>query len=139
MEVLPVRLSPGDDLRAALQAQVAARSCHAGFVVSGIGSLSVAQVRLAGSSALETIRGDLEILTLAGTLATDAPHLHMSIADGAGRVVGGHVGRGCVVRTTAEVLLALLPDWKFSREADARTGFAELAISHRSGNGCDNV
>jgi predicted DNA-binding protein with PD1-like motif len=132
MEVLPVRLSPGDDLRAALQAQVAAGSCHAGFVISGIGSLSVAQLRLAGASTLETIRGDLEILTLAVTLATDGSHLHMSIADGAGRVLGGHAGRGCVVRTTAEVLLALLPDWKFTRQTDAQTGFAELAISRSS-------
>jgi predicted DNA-binding protein with PD1-like motif len=134
IEVLPVRLAPGDDLRAALQAQVAARSCEAGFVISGIGSLSAAQLRFAGASGLQTIRGDLEMLTLAGTLALDGPHLHMSIADAAGHVLGGHVGPGCVVRTTAEVLVALLPEWTLSREADARTGFAELAISRRRTN-----
>jgi len=33
------------------------------------------------------------------------------------------------VRTTAEVLLALLPEWAFSREPDAATGYLELQIT----------
>jgi aryl-alcohol dehydrogenase-like predicted oxidoreductase len=41
----------------------------------------------------------------------------------------GHVMPGCIVRTTAEVLLGLLSDWEFSREREALTGFAELVIS----------
>jgi len=32
----------------------------------------------------------------------------------------------CTVRTTAEVMLALLPGWAFHRAHDARTGFMEL-------------
>lgn len=35
---------------------------------------------------------------------------------------------GCTVRTTAEVLLALLPDWRLSREPDAATGYDELVV-----------
>lgn len=130
MEAHPLRLSPGVDLRAALEA-IALQSCQASFVVSGIGSLSVARLRFAGASEPATVRGDLEILTLAGTIAKDRSHLHMSIADATGRVLGGHVAQGCVVRTTAEVLLVLLPDWTFSREWDAATGFPELAITRR--------
>ncbi len=45
-----------------------------------------------------------------------------------GRVSGGHVSYGCIVRTTAEVLLLLLPEWSFSREPDSATGFAELVV-----------
>lgn len=30
--------------------------------------------------------------------------------------------RACIVRTTAEVLLALLPEWEFAREPDALRG-----------------
>ncbi len=30
--------------------------------------------------------------------------------------MGGHVARGCIIRTTAEILVALLPDYAFSRE-----------------------
>jgi hypothetical protein len=33
------------------------------------------------------------------------------------------------VRTTAELVIGLLPDWRFSRELDPATGYAELLIS----------
>jgi uncharacterized protein len=33
---------------------------------------------------------------------------------------------GCIVRTTAEVLIAWLDGWSFAREPDAATGCAEL-------------
>lgn len=128
MKPLPLRLLPGDDLRAALLRMLQAQSCPAAFVLSGIGSLSQMRLRLAGADKVLAIDGDFEILTLAGSLSPDGVHLHMSVADAEGRVVGGHVLAGCVVRTTAEILLALLPDWQFSREQDAATGYAELQI-----------
>lgn len=43
-------------------------------------------------------------------------------------MLGGHVAAGCIVRTTAEVLLALLPEWDFAREPDAATGHDELVV-----------
>ena len=43
-----------------------------------------------------------------------------------------HLGYGCLVRTTAEVLIAVLPEWKLSREHDAASGYKELTISRRS-------
>ena len=49
-------------------------------------------------------------------------------ADASGQVFGGHVARGCRVRTTAELLLVLLPEHRFSRELDPSTGFMELVI-----------
>jgi hypothetical protein len=131
VEALPLRLSPGSDLRAALVAEAVARSCNAAFVISAVGSLSVARLRLAGASEPDTLRGDIEILTLAGSVAGNGAHLHMSMADSQGRVVGGHVADGCIVRTTAEVLMVLLPDWSFNREKDPATGFAELVVSRR--------
>lgn len=130
MESLPLRLSPGTDLRASLEDAVSSRSCAAAFVVSGIGSLRDARLRFAGAREPETLRGDLEILSLAGTVASNGSHLHMSVADSEGRVRGGHVVHGCTVRTTAEVLLLLLSDWSFTREPDPATGFAELVV-HR--------
>jgi len=131
VEALPLRLLPGADLRAALEAELAAQSQRAAVVVSGIGSLSGARVRLAGAREPVNLRGDLEILTLAGTVGGNGSHLHMSVANSEGRVIGGHVARGCIVRTTAEVVLLLLPDWSFNRELDPATGSAELVISRR--------
>ena len=77
------------------------------------------------------LEGPLEILTLSGSLGADGAHLHMSVADAAGTVSGGHVGYGCRVRTTAEVLLADLPGWSFTRERDGATGYPELVVRSR--------
>jgi predicted DNA-binding protein with PD1-like motif len=131
MRTLPLRLPPGAELRDALNAVLNEHAVEAAFVIAGIGSLSVAQLRLAGADTAQTLRGDLEILTLSGSIAVDGVHLHASIADAAGRVWGGHVAPGCIVRTTAELLLALLPDWRLGRAADPTTGYAELTVQPR--------
>ena len=128
MQIHPVRLSPGDDLRVAVEGLLSEHASHAAFVIQGSGSLSVAQLRFAGVETPTELRGDLEILTLAGSVSPDGAHLHMSVSDAQGRVSGGHVARGCIVRTTAELLLVLLPGHRFSRELDSSTGYAELQI-----------
>ena len=124
----PVRLHPGQDVRDALAAVLASQALQAAYVLQGIGSLSQAQLRLAGASVPLALHGDIEILTLAGTLGPDGVHLHMTLADADGRVLGGHVASGCLVRTTAEVLLLLLPQHRFGRTVDPLTGFAELLV-----------
>ncbi|MCC8395420.1 DNA-binding protein [Paraburkholderia sp. MMS20-SJTR3] len=128
MQAHPLRLSPNDDLRSAIEEALRQRGLQAAFVVQGIGSLSVAALRFAGADLPTEIRGDLEILSLAGSVSPDGAHLHMSISDAQGRVFGGHVARGCTVRTTVELLLVSLPDHAFAREPDAQTGFLELVI-----------
>jgi predicted DNA-binding protein with PD1-like motif len=128
LQAHPLRLGPGADLRAAIEAAAAELGAQAAFVVQGIGSLRVAQLRYAGMPSASELRGDLEILTLAGSVAPDGAHLHMSVSDAQGRVFGGHVAPGCVVRTTAEVLLALLPGHAFSRETDPASGYKELVV-----------
>lgn len=136
MKTLPIRLTPGQDLRAALENAVRDHGCQAAFVISGIGSLSDARIRFAGVDQAQVLSGDSEILSLSGTLGVDDDgrghsHLHMAVSDAAGAVFGGHVVPGCLVRTTVEVLLGLLPGWTFSREADAATGFPELVVRPR--------
>jgi uncharacterized protein len=42
---------------------------------------------------------------------------------------------GCVVRTTAEILLAVLPGWAFARVPDIETGFLELVTKRVGGAG----
>lgn len=125
----PVRLRPGDDLRRALEACLRARGGGAAFVVGGIGSLGTTRIRLAGADEAVTIDGDVEILTLSGSIGDGKSHLHVAVADAKGRVTGGHAGYGCIVRTTAEVLIALLPTWRFTRERDAATGYDELVAT----------
>ncbi len=129
MKVVPLCLQPGDDLRLALEAWMGAQQEQAGCVISAVGSLSLAQLRLAGATQATAIRGELEIVSLSGTLAPDGIHLHIAIADSSGTVIGGHLCAGSLVRTTAELVIGLLPEWRFRRELDPVTGHAELRIS----------
>jgi predicted DNA-binding protein with PD1-like motif len=136
MKPFPVRLTPGQDLRASLEAAVLAQNCRAAFVLSGIGSLSTAGIRLAGAEQPTRLTESMEILTLSGTVAAagdkTGSHMHMAISTATRQVLGGHVAPGCIVLTTAEVLLALLPDWQFTREPDSLTGYDELVIRPRN-------
>jgi predicted DNA-binding protein with PD1-like motif len=116
MKVVPLRLQPGDDLRLALEAWMGDQEELAGCVISAVGSLSLAQLRLAGATQATAIHGELEILSLSGTLSPDGAHLHIAIA-------------GSLVRTTAELVIGLLPEWRFWRELDPATGYAELRIA----------
>jgi len=136
MKTLPIRLTPDEDLRSALEAAVLGQNCHAIFVLSGIGSLSTAALRLAGAAQPERLTGEMEILSLSGTVAFDgtqsSSNLHMAMSTATGQVLGGHVAPDCIVRTTVEVLLVLLPNWQFAREPDAATGYDELVVRART-------
>ncbi len=128
---LPLRLGPGDDLREALTDRLRAQAVEAAFVLAGIGSLAHTRLRLAGADDALAIDGDVEILTLSGSVSADGPHLHASVADASGRVTGGHVMRGCIVKTTAELLVAPLPAWRLARRHDPATGYDELDATPR--------
>ena len=130
MQVHVLRLSPGDDLRVSLEAAFAALSKEHGLeaacIMSAVGSLSRAVLRYADKATGSDINASLELLMLSGTLSADGAHVHASVADEQGEVKGGHLMPGCIVRTTVEVVIALLPGWQFRRELDAATGFNEL-------------
>ena len=128
MKVMPLRLPPGADLRRALEAWMGEQQEQAGCLISAVGSLSLAQLRLAGATQATAIHGELEILSLSGTLSPDGAHLHIAISGSSGAVIGGHLCAGSLVRTTAELVIGLLPDWRFSRELDLASGYAELQI-----------
>jgi predicted DNA-binding protein with PD1-like motif len=131
MKVHVLRLKPGEDLRGSLESAFATLASQHGIaaacIISAAGSLSDAVLRYADKPGGSEIGGPLELLMLSGTLSPDGAHLHGSVADAQGQVKGGHIMPGCIVRTTAEVVIALLPGWEFRRELDAATGFKELA------------
>ena len=135
MQVHVLRLVPGDDIRVSLEAAFAdlskSHGIEAACIVSAVGSLSRAVLCYADKPVGSDINAPLELLMLSGTLSPDGAHLHASVADEHGEVKGGHLMPGCIVRTTVEVVIALLPGWQFRRELDAATGFHELAAAPR--------
>jgi uncharacterized protein len=125
---IPVRLHPGDDLKLSLEKLVRETNIGAACVLSCAGSLRKGSLRFAGRDRETVIEGPLEIVSLSGTLSPDGLHLHAALADREGRVTGGHLREGCEVLTTAEIVVAALPELAFRRRLDPATGHAELVI-----------
>ncbi len=123
-----LRLAPGEDLREALEALVAREGLRAACVLSAVGSLDRAMVRLADEPTPSAFDGPFEIVALSGTLSPDGAHLHVALADANGIVIGGHLGLGSIVRTTAELVVGELQGLEFSRVPDMQTGYRELVI-----------
>lgn len=130
-----LRLRPGEDLRARLEAYVRERGIEAGCVIGAVGSLRSAKIRYADAATPVDVHGPLEIVSLIGTFAVNGAHLHIAVADGEGQVRGGHLGMGSPVHTTAEVVIGESPRHRFEREPDAQTGYAELSIRSRTEGG----
>lgn len=127
-ETLVLRLLPGQDLRAELQRLVDERGIEAAAVVTCVGSLTRVGLRYADRAEGTTLDGKFEVVSLVGTLSRHGSHLHLSVSDGEGRTIGGHLQEGCTVYTTAEVVLTVLPELRFRREPDPRSGFKELVV-----------
>jgi predicted DNA-binding protein with PD1-like motif len=131
MRAIALRLRPGADLKGELLALATRERIRAGWVLTCVGSLSQARLRLAGGTDHATWQGAFEIVALTGTLSQDGGHLHLAVADHRGRTVGGHLAEGCTVRTTAEVVLAADDRLVFAREHDPATGYDELVVRER--------
>lgn len=126
--IYPLRLPPGEDLKRELQRFVHTQNIRAGCIVTCVGSLQQAALRFAGREETTVRDGPFEIVSLTGTLGTGGLHLHIALADENGGVTGGHVMDGCLVYTTAEIVIAELPDVEFLREHDPATGYSELVV-----------
>lgn len=131
MQTWVLRLSPGVDPLESLLDACKENGWTAAFVIAGVGSLASAQLRFAAQPEAAEIAGPLELVSLSGTLSLDGPHLHASVSDTQGNVFGGHLRPGARVRTTAEILVAVLPDVIFRRRPDPRTGARELVVEPR--------
>jgi hypothetical protein len=126
-----LRLAPGEDLKAALLAFARAHGLKAACVVSCAGSLRQAAIRFADQPDARVIAGPVEVVSFSGTLAEDGAHLHLAVADREGRTLGGHLMPGCLVYTTAEIVVAELERLRFRREPDPKSGYRELVVGPR--------
>ncbi|HEX8329257.1 MAG TPA: PPC domain-containing DNA-binding protein [Hymenobacter sp.] len=128
LKTYALRLKPGEDLRQQLLAFVQANRIAAGTMLTCVGSLTVATVRLANQEGPTEYRGHFEIVSLVGTLSANGSHLHLAFSDSTGRTIGGHLLDGCRVYTTAEIVVGELPALEFRREKDPTFGYQELVV-----------
>ena len=122
------RLKPGQDLFDSIQQFAAVHVIRAGGVLCAVGSLVYATLRLADRDSFDEYIGPLEIVSLTGTVSIHGSHLHMSMSDGKGKALGGHLVSGCKIHTTAEIVIADFEELVFKREFAGDSVYEELAV-----------
>ena len=131
MENYTFRLKSSQDLFDSIDSFAREKHIEAGCVLSGIGSLTHFTVRLADREIPTEYEGHFEIVSLAGTISVHGSHLHISVSDGDGKTIGGHLVSGCKIYTTAEIVLAAFADVVYKREFAEDSGYDELVVHNR--------
>ena len=130
MKTVAKRLTDGQDLLLEIQKLLADNDITAGVILSAVGSLKTSKIRvpIIDGEVKYISPQNLEIDNLHGTVSVSGCHLHISVSDITGAVMGGHLKEGCIVRTTCELVIGVLDDTVFKREPDPKTGFDELVV-----------
>ena len=129
MRSFTFRLKPGQDLFDSIEEFVADKKIEAGCVLSSVGSLTHAALRLANREYYNEYKSHFEIVSMTGTVSTNGSHIHVSISDSDGVTIGGHLVSGCKIYTTAEIVLAVFDDVVYKRELlENDSGYEELVV-----------
>ena len=126
-----IRLKPGEDLKKSIQSFVDNNQIDAGWIATCVGSLTDYNIRFANVRKGSRASGHFEIVSLSGTLSIYGSHLHISVSDGTGRTIGGHLLDECIVYTTAEIIIQSAPELRFIRENDGATKWKELQVEEK--------
>ncbi|WP_425628063.1 PPC domain-containing DNA-binding protein [Vibrio neptunius] len=128
IQPIAVRLTKGQDLKKQIQSLVTEHKIQAGTIASCVGCLEQVSLRLAGAEQSITLTQPFEIVSVMGTLTPNHQHIHISVADSNGKVIGGHLLDNSLIDTTAELILHTYPSLSFSRAQDDTTGYSELVV-----------
>ena len=128
MQIHTFRLSPGQDLFDEIETFVHEKHIEAGCILSAVGSLTHATLRMANRDHYNQYDGHFEIVSMTGTVSVHGSHLHITISDGDGVTTGGHLVSGCKIYTTAEMVLAAFGDVVYKREFAVDSGYEELVV-----------
>lgn len=132
LPTLTVRLRPDQDLKQEIFRIARERQLKAAAILCGVGSLKQVSLRLANGSKATVFEGSHEIVSITGTLSSEAMHVHLSASDSTGKTVGGHLMDGNPIHTTCELVLLEQTHLEFHREEDPASGYKELVVRPRS-------
>lgn len=134
MKQITFRIKPNQFLKEEIVRAAKEHGIKAGVLLSIVGGLENAVLRMAGATPdrqdVKDFNGPFEIVSGTGTISQDGCHIHISVSDQEGKVIGGHLKDGCRVHLTAEIMIGVFDDVSYRRVYDAETGFKELQISH---------
>src|SRR5215216_3417239 len=117
------RLAPEQDLYNSIEMFVQERKIEAGCVLSGVGSLTHVTLRFANQEIYNEDVGHFEIVSITGTVSIHGSHLHISVSDEQGKTFGGHLVPGCIIYTTAEIVLLEFEEQVYKREFAQDSGY----------------
>lgn len=132
MKQLSVRLLPGQDLREEIERLARAHSVQAGVVISLVGNLTKAILRMADGETIKEWNGSYEIVSATGTISPEESHIHLALSDQEGKVFGGHLKKGTIVGVTCEVVLLTFDDVVYSRVYEEETGYDMLVVKTKN-------
>ena len=143
LRAIPLRLLPGSDVVSSLMQIVNARGLKSAWVSTAVGSLTQYNIRFANMPDGSIGQGHFEIVSLVGTMTSlnitnltfttprpiaGAWHLHISVGDGNGTTISGHLLTDSIIYTTLEATLISDCSKVFYRSDDGTTGWDELQI-----------
>lgn len=123
------RLHRGEDLRGGIENYIREHEIRAGALTACAGCVYRWQMRCADGKTVRTGEERCEIVSLTGTVSTGGCHLHIALAREDMTVFGGHLTEGCIVNTTAEIVLEEIKGRTFQRMPDPETGYKELVVT----------
>jgi len=136
MQAQAVHLPAGADLRRSLE-QLAQLHNASGFVLSVVGNMSQVCFACPGRREPTVLSGELEIITLQGTISPAGVHLHLSFSDAACQVWGGHLEHGSLVLKGADLLVGFLdvttPSSAPANQGSSRASEPRLVIAVADG------
>jgi predicted DNA-binding protein with PD1-like motif len=128
LECFAFRGLPHQDLKQLVEDFAVHHNVRAGAIVTAVGSLEQLNIRFANQPSGMMHQGHFEIVSLTGTFSSTGCHLHISVSDESGRTIGGHLLMQNLIYTTAEIVVAVLPDLIFDRETDQEYHYTELVV-----------
>lgn len=114
-------------MRVEIEKLVKKEKITAGCLASIVGGLKKVKLRMAGGKVVKSWNGLFEIVSGTGTLSSLSDcHIHISVSDKNGKVLGGHLKEGCIVSNTTEIVLLKFGGVRYRRKFDKKTGYEEL-------------
>lgn len=123
------RLTKGTDLRDAIFTYAKKNRLRAAVPVACAGCVTAWRLRSADGRTAVVGSESAEMVSLTGTVSAYGLHLHLALAREDLSVFGGHLLEGCIINTTAEIVLMEVDDAVFRRVFDPTTGYDELDIT----------
>jgi hypothetical protein len=123
------RLKYGEDILLEIKNYLEINNIKSAVILSAVGCVTKAKIRDASGITIKEIKENMEIVSIMGTLSKNRCHLHISFSREDLSTIGGHLVEGCLVNTTAEIVILELNNFEFSSKFDEKTGYDELLIN----------